>query len=83
MRRRLRSLFEVLQAMTMMNLKIFLKKQNGWLTALRYVARYWRAWRLVHHTAEPIRDESFSQAAAGPTKLHLSSVVVIAPPYRC
>jgi hypothetical protein len=32
-------LFEVLQAMTMMNLKIFLKKQNG-AHPLHYAARY-------------------------------------------
>jgi hypothetical protein len=44
--------FEVLQAMTMMNLKIFQKKKDGALPLLRWASA-------VHHTTEPIRDESF------------------------
>jgi hypothetical protein len=47
--------FEVLQAMTMMNLKIFQTKDDGALPLL-----HWRS--AVHHTTEPIRHGAFSQA---------------------
>jgi hypothetical protein len=52
--------FEVLQAMTMMNLKIFIRKKDGALP-LHYAARYSESVEALQYiTAEPIRDESFS-----------------------
>jgi ankyrin repeat protein len=50
--------FEVLQAMTMMNLKIFIRRDKDGALPLHYAARYRRAWSSAVHHTETIRDES-------------------------